>query len=212
MYIAGKVPAILPGEGLTGYTTLLLSSSDGTDEFRPASRYTQQRFDNDIDRVTLESVYYTGQPLSERQVLVLTIRLSRSSEDTDLSFALRTDNDAKEKAADLEAGLLNILQPNRNMNRLAYPNDGVPTVIFLVGFLAFIFSFMVDNPALKAFCILVFSTAAYLVMHRFMKGYCSFDSNRQKKMDTALKLTFGVFVAFVIVSMLTPLRKQWWGF
>jgi hypothetical protein len=214
-YVIDKMPGIIPvtpdHPKLEGNTTLMLTHPDGTDLFTPTGKYTQSRFDNDIESAGLEFQYHDGQPVNERQAIVITIRFSRYSEDSDLTIALRTHS-AQKKAAELEQGIIQRLEAHKNSNWIAYPNSGMPIFIFIAGFLAFLFALMVDNPVLKTICILLFVTAVYLFAHSFMKGYCSFDSKRQKMMDTIFKLTLGAVILFIIVSIATPLRKTLWGF
>jgi hypothetical protein len=214
-HIDHKLPAILPSSPgdhpLEGHSTLRLSGRGGTEYFTPASKYTLERFANNIDKAALEFDYWVGQHTNERQAIMLIIRFSSDSGDTDLSITLRA-HAAKEKVIDLERSLLQRLEKNKTINWIAYPNDFVPTLVFVTGFLAFLFALMFENPILKTLCILVFAAAIYLVMHRFMKGYCSFDSNRQKLLDTIFKWIVFSILGLIIVSMLTPLRKMWWGF
>ncbi|MDO6430594.1 hypothetical protein Q4E93_08350 [Flavitalea sp. BT771] len=214
-HIIDKMPGIMPtspGEShLEGHTTLLVSDPSGTEQFTPMSKYTQPRFDSDVEKVALECSYWVGQNVSERQALLLALRFSSDSGDTDLSITLRT-HAAKEKAMDLEQSVLQKLEENKTINWIAYPNDFIPTLIFVTGFLSFLFALMVANPILKTICILVFATAIYLVMHRFMKGYCSFDSVRQRRLDAIFKWIVFAIIGFIVLSMFTPLRKIWWGF
>ena len=214
-HIMKKMPAILPSlpgdPPLEGHTTLLLSSHAGTEYFTPVTKFTQHRFDNDIEKIALEFNYSVGQHVNERQAMMLTIQFTSYSGDTDLSLTLRTQG-AREKAIDLERSLLQKLEQNKNNNWIAYPNELISTVIFVGGFLAFLFALMSANPILKTICILLFAGAFYLIMHRFMKGYCSFDSNRQKRLDSIFKLAVIIVAAFLTVTILTPLRNLWWGF
>jgi len=213
-HIIHKLPGIMPtspGDNhLEGHTTLLLSGPGGAEHFTPMTRYTSQRFDNNIEKAALECSYWVGQ-YNERQALLLTIRFSSDSGDTDLAITLRTYA-AKEKVIDLERSLLQKLEKNKTFNWVAYPNELIPTLIFVTGFLAFLFALMFENPLLKTICILLFAGAVYLVMHRFMKGYCSFDSRRQQRLNAIFKLLVIIIFAFIIVSMFTPLRKTLWGF
>ena len=214
-FIIDKMPGILPSSPgdhpLEGHTTLLLSGRAGAESFTPASRYTRERFDNNIEKVALEFDYWAEQHSNERQAIMLTIRFSSDSGDTDLTIALRAHG-AREKVIDLERSLLQKLEQNKNLNWIPYPNELIPTLVFVLGFLAFIFAFMAPNAILKTICILLFTVAFYLVTHRFMKGYCSFDSNRQKRLDAIFKLVVITVTAFIIISILTPLRKTLWGF
>jgi len=213
-YVMDKMPGIIPlpqGHRWEGNTTLLLSHPDGTDHFTPPGKYTQQQFDNDTELIGLEFKYHDGEPVSQRQAIVITVRFSRYSEDSGIEIALRTDA-AKKKVTDLEQGLLEKLAQYRNRNWIAYPNAATPTFVFVGGFLAFLFALMVESPVLKTVCILLFTAAVYLVSHSFMKGYCSFDSRRQRMMNAIFKLTISVVALFIIVSIATPLRKTLWGF
>jgi len=214
-HIMNKMPGLMPtspgGDPLEGHTTLLLSGRAGAEHFTPAGNYTQQGFDNNVEKAALTFNYWVGQHADERQAFMATIRLSSYSGETDLSITLRAPA-AREKVADLERSLLEKMEQNKNSNWIAYPNEIMPTLVFVLGFLAFIFTFMFANPILKTICILLFAGAFYLVTHRFMKGYCTFDSNRQKQLNAIFKLIVIAVSAFIIVSILTPLRKTLWGF
>lgn len=214
-YVIDKMPAIIPSpqgrRNLEGNTTLMVTHPNGTDHFTPSGKFTQPQFDNDTESIALEFKYHDGQPVDERQAIVITIRLSSSSGDSDLAIALKADA-AREKGLALEQGLLEKLDEYRNSNRLTYPNEVTPIFVFIGGFLAFLFALMVENPVLKIGCIILFAAAVYLVMHSFMKGYCSFDSRRQRIMNTIFKWTVSIVIIFIIVSIATPLRKTLWGF
>ena len=214
-YIIDKMPGIIPSSPgphqLEGNAALLLSHPDGTDHFTPTGKYIQSRFDNDTESVALEFQYHDGKPVSERQAIVITIRFSRYSDDSDLAIALKA-HAAKEKVMDLEQGLLQQLEKNKNTNWIAYPNAGTPIFVFIGGFLSFLFALMTDNRVLKTLLIFLFLAAVYLVMHSFMKGYCSFDTKRQKTMNTIFKWIFSTVTIFIIISIVTPLRKTLWGY
>jgi len=213
-YVMEKMPGLIPsppGHRWEGNTTLLLTHPNGTDHFTPTGQYKQPQFDNDTESIALEFKYHNGQPVSERQATVITIRFSRYREDSDLTIALKAAA-AKQKVADLEQGLLEQLQQHKNRNWIAYPNEVTPTLVFVGGFLAFLFALMAENPVLKILCILLFVAAVYLVSHSFMKGYCSCDSRRQRMMNAIFKLTVSAVTLFIIISIATPLRKTLWGF
>src|SRR5216684_2143880 len=82
-HIMKKMPAILPSlpgdPPLEGHTTLLLSSHAGTEYFTPVTKFTQHRFDNDIEKIALEFNYSVGQHVNERQAMMLTIQFTSYS-------------------------------------------------------------------------------------------------------------------------------------
>ncbi len=172
--------------------------------FKPMTSYTQTSFSNDIHVLRIELQYACEDGQGMTRAVVLILRLGSSHSDSELSIALQGEN-AKEKTRVIEEGLLEVLEPNKNMNRIVYPNEFMPTLVFIIGFFSGIGVLMFSLPILKALCIVLFGTAIYFVARRFTKGYCSFESPRQRKLDVFFRWFSFVLLLFVIAAVLISL-------
>lgn len=209
-FINNKIPRILYSRSwiptFSDYSSLLLLGSKDSEVFRPIRKYTQPQFNNDIQELMIELAYKEAGWSGNSKAIVLQVRLGKNSGDSDLSIALQDDN-AKEKIKSIEEGLLAVLEKNKNPNRITYPNEFIPTLVFVGGFLVGLFGLMLTQPLLKSLCIIIFGIAIYFVARRFTKGYCSFESARQKQLDRLLNWLTGAVALFVLISLLSPLWK-----
>lgn len=203
-FIDNKVPRILyAGKGVTnlsGNSYLVLIGSKESEIYWPIRKYDQAVFHNDIQKLTFGLKYKTPGRSTDARAIVLEIGLGRNSGDTEWNIALQDDR-AEEKVRLIEEGLLLTLEPYKNRNRVSYPNEFMPTFLFVVGFLIGIGSLMFDLPVLKSLCLILSGISFYLVARRFTKGYCYFASSRQRWMDILLRSIAAAFVAFVAVGV-----------
>lgn len=212
-FIQIKLPRIVhfgeaypAGHGFYNELSLSIYGSDDSMIYKPVSKYTQSFFNNDVQVLSIELAYKDDGKVEDSKAIVLVIRFGQAMEDSELSIALQ-DKGAKEKVLAIEDGLLKTLEPNKNRNRIAYPNDFVPTLVFVTGFVVGLAGLMFDNPFVRSLCEIVFGTAIYFVAHRFIKGYCSFESNHQKRLDIILNWLTGaiaLFVISVIIRSISP--------
>lgn len=215
-FINHKVPRILyfgrPARDLSGFSTLSLRTTKENKIHAPIASFSQPVFDDDIQVLQITLQYAEsggstedGKPAGKRAIVLL-LRLGISSEDSDLCIAMQ-DEDATERTRVVEEGILEILEPHRNMNRVAYPDEVTPTFVFLGSFLAGIGSLMFENPLLKSLCIILFGIGIYFVARRFSQGYCSFETRRQTQLNALLKGFTWVVVLFVIGAIVA----SFWG-
>jgi hypothetical protein len=205
-YINNKVPGILSaGNGriqVSDHTTLIISGAKDIRLFHPAAKYTQPLFDNDTEAVTIELLHKETAGPGDTLAIVIILRLSRTYEDSYLSIALQ-DTNPGEKGIAIEKGLLAVMEPHRVAHRIAYPNEFVPTLLFVIGFLIGITGLMFQEKIIRFLTTLAFGVAMFLVAYRFTKGYCVFRSARQKWLDALLKLIGGILVIIILASILT---------
>src|SRR5882757_2181386 len=150
--ISQKIPPILQVGGpaiFADHISLIIYGSESSEVYRPLNKYTQLLFNNDTDRVMIEFSYKEeGDSLSARAIVV-ELRLGHSRTDSYLSIALQDFNRAREKVIAIEELLLTVLAPYQNRNWITYPNDFIPTLVFVAGFVIGLISFMFTNPFLK---------------------------------------------------------------
>jgi hypothetical protein len=198
----------LPADGHGFYDALSLSiyGSDNSMIYKPVNKYTQSVFDNDVQALSIELAYKGEGKPEDSKAIVLVVRLGQAMEDSELSISLQ-DSRAKEKVMLIEDALVRTLEPNKNKNRIAYPNDFIPTLVFVMGFIIGLGGLMFENPLLNSLSAIIFGTAIYFVAHRFIKGYCSFESNRQKRLNIVLNWLTGALALFVISMIIRSVTK-----
>ena len=220
-YIDTGIPPLLNSGGnysvpsLSAHTTLTIYGSENSSVYTPAAKYAAAGFPNDIQYLTIELYYRdegrlsptgTYRDFTDSSAIVLLLKLGQAKEDTEVYVALQ-DRRAEEKTKALIDGLLKALGTHRNRNRVAYPNDFMPTLVFVAGFLIGLGGLMLTNQLLRSFCIFLFGTAIYFVACRFTRGYCSFASSRQQRLDTVLHWITGAVALFVLAMLFFPLWK-----
>jgi hypothetical protein len=193
LYAARNVPDLSP------WTSMTISGSGESRLFNPMGSYAEPEFANDTQGLRIDLLYKEAGPSAVSKAIVLQLRLGKSIGDSDLAIAVQ-DHNAKEKARVIEEGLLNALKRSRNGNSIVYPNEFIPTFIFITGFIIGLGGLMFANPLMKSLCVLVFAASIYFVARRFTKGYCQFESVLQRKLDLLLKTMIGLLLVFVLFS------------
>ena len=193
-FVNHKVPGILYsgrssgrdfGRAVTDFSDrsyLTLIGSYESKIYYPIGKYAEAQFHNDIQKLVIGLKYISHGGSAKANAIVLEIGAGKSIGDTELWIALQADR-AEEKIKLIENGLLVVMEPFKNRNGISYPNEFLPTFIFVLGFFIGIGTLMFDQPILKSLCVVLFSIAVWLVTRRFTKGYCHFDSSRQRRMD-----------------------------
>jgi hypothetical protein len=200
--INNKVPAILHfgnTNAFSNHTSLVLYGSMNSEVYAPLYRYAQPLFRNDTEALTIELLYKEEGDSASSSAIVIEIKFGHWSGDSYLSIALQDGHKARDKVKAVEEELLRTLAPYKNRNWITYPNDFIPTLIFVAGFVIGLSSLMFTNPFLKFLCVLLFGAAIYYVAHRFTKGYCLFESRHQRRLDIFLKYLTGAIAIFIIV-------------
>ena len=192
-------------EVFANHTSLVLYGSDSSLVYYPLSTFTQPLFPNDTEALEIELLYKEGGDSHSCIAFVVEIRLDHESGESYLSIALQDYGKTKEKVLAIEEALLAAMAPNRNHNSVTYPNDFVPTLVFVGGFVIGLSSLMFAPPPLKILCILLFGGSVYYVTRRFIKGYCDFESRQQKRMEVFLNFLTGAVAIFVVAVALRVL-------
>lgn len=206
-FAANGIPRLLnagssyhqPIPSLSAATALTIFGSDHSKVWSPATQFAEGSLHNDVQEIALE-VTYVDSEIYPHRAIVFELHLGRLQEETTLTIAVQDDK-AREKTAAIEDALLQLMAPFSNRNRVTYPNDIVPTLVFIGGFLIGLGGLMLTNLALRFGCTLIFGLAVYYVAHRFIKGYCTFDTGLQKKMNRALSWG-SIALALLLVGLL----------
>lgn len=197
-----KVPAILHfgnANAFSNHSSLVLYGSLSSEIYAPLEKYKQPLFRNDTEALTIDLLYKEEGDSASSPAIVIEIKFGHWSGDSYLSIALQDGHKVREKVKAVEEELLAALAPYRNSNWITYPNDFIPTLVFVAGFVIGLSSLMFTNPFLKFFCVLFFGAAIYYVAHRFTKGYCLFESKHQRRLDLFLKYLTGALAIFIVI-------------
>jgi hypothetical protein len=205
-FIDTGIPRILHvdqrGGKFSVHTLLTLAGSKESIIYHPVSAYTDAQFHNDLQVLRIELLYVDESYSSPTRAIAMILRLGDSRDDSDLSIAVQATA-AAEKVRAIEEGLLATLEPYKNANRVVYPNEFMPTMIFVLGFFIGIGALMFTQPILQILCIALFGLSIYFVARRFTMGYCSFASRRQGQLKNLLGLvTIGILLFVVTASVL----------
>lgn len=197
-----KIPSILHfgnANAFSNHTTLILYGSGSSEVYRPFTKYTRHLFQNDTEALQIELLYKEEGNSASTSAIVVEMKFGHWSGDSYLSIAMQDGHKVREKVKAVEDELLRTIAPNKNRNWITYPNDFIPTLVFVAGFIIGLGSLMFTNPFLKFLCVLLFGIAIYYVAHRFTKGYCRFESKHQKRLDFFLGCLTGAIAIFVLV-------------
>lgn len=212
-YIGKKVPRLLNiDKCLTNSITITIDSPPSTTIYKTISDFNYEYFDNSIKSLSVELVYENRLNYVNYKFIVIVISFTGKSESSKLAIAL-LDESPEEKVYAIEKGLLSAIEHSKNINRAIYPNEIVWTLMFMLGVLSLVFGFYTQNLMIRQFCIIFFVVdALYLVVFKYVQGYCLFHSKRQNRIDKALKWLVGTVIGFILVSSLTSVRKEIFGF
>lgn len=197
-----KIPPILHfgnADAFSNHTTLLLYGSESSEIYQPLHKYTRHLFQNDTEALQIELQYKEEEDSGAASAIVIEMKFGHASGDSYLSIAMQDDHNVREKVQAVEDALLRTINPNKNRNWITYPNDFIPTLVFVAGFIIGLCSLMLTNPFLKFGGALLFGIAIYYVAHRFTKGYCLFESKQQKRLDFFLGCLAAAITIFILV-------------
>jgi len=203
-FINHKIPGILYAgwgeKNFSDHSYLTLIGSKESEIYYPIGKYDRPQFHNDLQKLVIGLKYIGQGDSATARAIVLEIGLGKSIGDSESWIAVQ-DNKGEEKMKLIEEGLLAIMEPFRNRNSITYPNEFLPTFIFVAGFLIGIGTLMFDQPVLKSLCVIIFSAAIWFVTRRFTKGYCHFESPRQQLLDRLQNWLSIALVLFVVIAV-----------
>jgi hypothetical protein len=160
--------------------------------------------------ITIEFALHT-----DEKELKIILRFGNEEENSDLSISL-TDINAREKISAIEQGVFSILNHNKNLNRIFYPASLITAIILLSGFFSGIFALQNDYSIKEKFIfgLAFWSALLYsIIIPKYFKGYCSFDTNKQKQLDKWFTWLIMGLAGFLLFStLLTTVRKNLFGF
>lgn len=197
------------GSNLHKSTSILLHDSHGQETYTSIKEYRLPMFRDDLKGITLDFTIIT-----EKKDLRILLRFGSEGENSDLAITL-TDENAREKVSAIEHGVLSVLNPNKTLNWLLFPNQIIGLVLIIITLGAPILALDGDTSKKGKFIYFTVFCCAILYFWGFsyLKGYCSFDTNKQKRFNQWFNwLIMGVIGFLLFNTALPSIRKTIFGF
>lgn len=190
--------------------SVTIHDSYGQEVYSSIEEYKHSLFRNDTKGFSIK--FTLKNPLHELKII---LRFGKEQENSDLSITL-SDNKPREKAKAIEDGLVTILNHHKNLNWLLYPKEQI--VAALIGFGCFLagMASLGDRFTNREKFILgtIFWVGVfYFFVCRYFKGYCTFETNKQKQLDKWFSwLNWGTLGFLLFTTLLGSVRKNLFGF
>lgn len=188
---------------------ILLHDSHGQESYTSIKDYKLPLFRNDVKGITVEFKVF-----APNKDVKISLRFGSKEENSDISITL-SDENAREKVSAIEHGILSIIDHNKTLNWLLFPNQYIGSIAFLVFAYFGLLAISGDSSKKEAFIYgsLFWSGVIYFWIFQYFKGYCSFDTNKQKQLDKWFNwLIMGLAGFLLFTSLLTSFRRSIFGF
>lgn len=167
-------------------------------------------FNNKIECLKIELGHVIKYMGAEKGI-VLILSFSKERANSHLHMVLR-DESAETKLSGIQAGLLSTLEHYKNSNSKVYRSELFSTFLLLIGIIVGTLTFVTKVQPAKSIFATIFGVCLYLVSFRYLKGYCTFDSARQKRMDTFFKWLTNVIAGAIFAAILSAIGKKLFTF
>lgn len=214
-YLKNEVPEVLNFEsdtntsGATKLYTVTLYDSQGNESYTSITDYKFAAFRNDIKSISLDFNYTV-----KKKTFSLALRFGDDSKNTDIALTIADDN-PQEKIAAISNGITTILNQNKTINRLFYIPEFISSLLSIACLLCGVIALSGDYSRKTNFLLgLIFYIGVfYFVTVQIFKPYSSFDSTRQKQLDTWYNWLVTGLLGFLLFStLLTTVRKTIFSF
>ncbi|HEY4288070.1 MAG TPA: hypothetical protein VGN00_13285 [Puia sp.] len=185
--------SVLPAEESTALTIIY---SDHAVRYPRVSEYRHDPFKGEIQGLRME-LSHLVKFSDATKAIVVNLSFNKEKEDNYLYMALQDDNAEKELPA-IESQLLSLLEKFKNNHHLIFRSQWFTPIIFLTGGLFGSLTFLTHAQPMRSLYAMLFGICIYLFVFPYIKGYSTFDSNRQKNWNVFFKW----FTASVAVSVL----------
>ena len=185
--------SVMPAEESTALTIIY---SDHAVRYPRLSEYRHDPFKGEIQGLQME-LSHLVKFSDATKALVVNLSFSKEKEDNYLYMALQDDSAERELPA-IESRLLSVLEQFKNNHHLIYRSQWFTPIIFLTGGLFGSLTFLTHAQPMRSLYAILFGVCIYLFVFPYIKGYSTFDSNRQKNWN----LFFRWFTAGVAGSVL----------
>ena len=177
-------------------TALTIIYSDHAVRYPRLSEYRHDPFKGEIQGLQME-LSHLVKFFDATKAIVVSLSFNKEKEDNYLYMALQDDRAENELPA-IENRLLSELEPYKNNHHLIYRSQWFTPIIFLTGGLFGSLTFLTHAQPMRSLYAILFGVCIYLFVFPYIKGYSTFDSNRQKNWN----IFFRWFTAGVAGSIL----------
>lgn len=180
--------SVLPAEECTSITLIY---PDHAVKYPRLSEFRYDRFAGEIQGLRME-LSHLVKFTDATKAIVVNLSFNKEKEDNYLYMALQDDRAEKELPA-VENKLLSVLEQYKNNHSLIFRSQGFPPIIFLAMGLFGSLTFLIHTQPFHSLFAILFGISVYLFIYAHIKGYSTFESNRQKNWDVLLKwVTAGI--------------------
>jgi hypothetical protein len=207
-----EILSITPGEFKAADKVIrstIIHDSFGSESYSSINGYKLSMLRNDTKGITIEF----GLDSELIRSFKITLRLGAQPENCDLAVSL-DDPNARDKVGMIEAGVFSILDQHKNNNWILYPMEGLSTLIAVSSGICGLIAFGSKITDLtKWICGGIFWIGAFYLFCRLFKGYCIFETNKQKQLDKWFNwIVYGLLSFIVFATLLPSIRKHFVGF
>ena len=180
--------SVLPAEEETAITIIYV---DHAVRYPHASEYHYDPFTGQVEGLRMELAHVVKFS-DATKAIVVNLSFNKEKEDNYLYMALQDDSAEKELPA-IENRLLSVLEQYKNNHHLIFRSQWFTPIIFLAGGLFGSLTFLTHTQPYRSMSAILFGVCIYLFVFPYIKGYSTFDSNRQRNWNVFFKwFTAGV--------------------
>jgi hypothetical protein len=135
------------------------------------------------------------------KAIVVRISFHTDSDNNYLYMALQDENAEKELPT-IEKKLLALLEQYKNNHSRIYRSEWFGPSIFVIGGFFGSLTFLTHTQPLRALFAILFGVCIYLFAFRYIKGYSTFESPRQKRLDIFFNWFVAAIAGFVVAIII----------
>jgi hypothetical protein len=170
------------------------------------SDYLKLPFRNSIEGLTIELAHVVKH-VDLEMALCVSISFGKEIGKTRLAIALLEES-ARGRLLGIKEELFSVMEHYKNPNHLIYPNEFLPTLLFVVGVGLVILTCLNHSLFLRPIFGIFSGICLYLVAYRYLKGYCTFDTVNQKRRDGFFKWLTGGIAGAILAIILAAIRQN----
>ena len=170
------------------------------------SQYPKLPFSNNIESLKIELVH-VAKYVDLEMAIYVSLSFGREIDKNHLEIAL-LDESAKGRLLGIKEEIFSMLEHYKNPNHLIYRNELFPTFFFVAGLALVILTYMNHSLFLRPILGILSGVCIYLVAYRYIKGYCTFDTINQKRLDGFFKWLTGGIAGAILAIILAAIRQN----
>lgn len=167
------------------------------------SNFHEYPFNNKIEglEIELSKVIRSG---TYEKAIVLDLSFNKDKADNFIYLALQ-DSGAEVALSRIYQKLLSKLDSHKNRHSRIYRNEVLPTLFFEIGAVCGTLTFAIHEQPYRSLLAIAAGAGLYLFAYIYIKGYSTFDSRRQRRLDVVFKLLTVAIIAFILAIIVSVL-------